>query len=50
MEKLMYFYGSFEQETPLLQYEIMKIAELINSTKEERGDCAIKVESHRIVS
>lgn len=50
MERLGYLFDTLGEETPLLQYELVHIAELLSSTKEDRYFSQIKVESHKIVS
>ena len=50
MERIVYLFDTFDDETPLLQYELVHISELMNATKADQLDTNIKIESHRIGS
>ena len=48
MERLGYLFDTLEGETPLLQYELIHISQLLSATKEDRYFSEIKVQSQKV--
>ena len=49
-ERLAIMFDTLQRDTPLLNYELVQVVEMLNFGKEERTKSVVKVESYRVVT